>query len=92
MLIREATRAPIEQGIEMNDYLNAEELAKMIDCLPNSYACMRRWLAKHGWPFETNRRGFPQVSREYYKARMSGVQPAKAASDISTEPDFSMFT
>ncbi|WP_420105051.1 DUF4224 domain-containing protein [Herbaspirillum huttiense] len=42
----------------MNTYLTAEELAELIGCARTSFACMRRYLAKHGWPFEPNIRGF----------------------------------
>jgi hypothetical protein len=76
----------------MNTYLTAAELAELIGCAPTSFACMRRYLARHNWPFEPNIRGFPQVSRAYHAARMNGsgglpvLQP-----DPATEPDFSMF-
>ncbi|HEY8606592.1 MAG TPA: DUF4224 domain-containing protein [Noviherbaspirillum sp.] len=76
----------------MSAYLTAQELAEMISCEPNSYSCMRRYLTKHGWPFEPNRRGFPQVSRNYYDKRMAGElgQSAQNGGDFE-EPDFSMF-
>jgi hypothetical protein len=75
----------------MSAYLTANELADMIGCEPNSYACMRRWLKRHDWPFETNLRGFPKVSRAYHDARMSGLaQPGAPNADL-IEPDFSMF-
>lgn len=37
---------------------------------------MCRWLDKHGWPYERNRQGFPNVARAYYDARMLGQAPA----------------
>lgn len=74
----------------MSAYLTAQELASMIGCEPNSYACMRRYLKRHGWPFEPNLRGFPQVSRAYHDARMSG-RLNEAKNDDFAEPDFSMF-
>lgn len=73
----------------MSTYMSASELAEMIGCERNSYACMRRYLKKHGWPFEPNLRGFPQVSRVYHDARMSGISPAAASNDAIIEPDFS---
>jgi len=71
-------------------YLTAEELAEMIQCAKNSYACMRRHLDRHRVPFIPNLRGFPQVDRRYYEARMSGaVQATLAEPADMEEPDFS---
>lgn len=75
----------------MSAYLTAQELAEMIGCEPNSFACMRRYLKKHGWPYEPNLRGFPQVSRAYHDARMAGRISQDAKNDDFAEPDFSMF-
>ncbi|HVL77617.1 MAG TPA: DUF4224 domain-containing protein [Noviherbaspirillum sp.] len=75
----------------MSAYLSAQELADMIGCEPNSYACMRRYLQRNGWPFEPNLRGFPKVSRAYHDARMAG-QTAEQAAPVAGEPDFSMFS
>lgn len=75
----------------MSNYLTAAELAELIGCAPTSFACMRRYLTRNNWPFEPNRRGFPQVSREYHDARMAGTTPAGAAIEQGDEPDFSMF-
>lgn len=75
----------------MSAYLRADELAEMIGCEPNSYACMRRYLKKNGWPYEPNLRGFPKVSRAYHDARMSGKLAQDAKSGDFAEPDFSMF-
>lgn len=75
----------------MNTYLTAAELAELIGCAPNSFACMRRYLARHNWPFEPNIRGFPQVSRAYHHARMHGMITPGAAPEPEAEPDFSMF-
>ena len=75
----------------MNTYLTAAELAELIGCAPTSFACMRRYLAKHNWPFEPNLRGFPQVSRAYHAARMSGLATPVAQQGSDIEPDFSMF-
>ena len=61
----------------------------MIDCGPSSFACMRRHLQRHGVPFIPNLRGFPQVDRRYYDARMSGTAPAVEAKPADMEPDFS---
>jgi hypothetical protein len=61
--------------LDMNIYLSADELAELIGCRPNSYACMRRYLTKYGWPFAQNLRGFPIVSRAYHDARLSGALP-----------------
>lgn len=75
----------------MSRYLTAPELAELIGCSPNSFACMRRYLTRNNWPFEPNLRGFPQVSREYHDARLAGSMPAAASTDQGDEPDFSMF-
>lgn len=75
----------------MSAYLTATELADMIGCESNSYACMRRYLKKHAWPFEPNLRGFPRVSRAYYDARISGKLAQEPQNDSFAEPDFSMF-
>lgn len=74
------------------NYLTADELADLIGCEPNSFACMRRYLERHGWPFEPNLRGFPRVSRAYHDARLSGTAAAGPALDVADEPDFSMFS
>jgi hypothetical protein len=75
----------------MSAYLTAAELADMIECEPNQYACMRRWLTKHEWPFEVSKRGLPKVSRAYHAARMSGTAGTVMPFDAIVEPDFSMF-
>lgn len=75
----------------MAKYLTAAELADLIGCAPTSFACMRRYLARYRWPFEPNIRGFPQVSRAYHAARMSGRAGVLAAQGPEVEPDFSMF-
>jgi Domain of unknown function (DUF4224) len=75
----------------MSAYLTAKELADMIGCEDNSYSCMRRYLKKNAWPFEPNLRGFPQVSRTYHDARMSGKLGGALQNDDFLEPDFSMF-
>lgn len=72
-------------------YLTADELAELIGCAPTSFACMRRYLDRHSWPFEPNLRGFPRVSRAYHDARMSGTATAGPTPDASAEPDFSRF-
>lgn len=74
-----------------NTYLTAAELAELIGCAPTSFACMRRYLARNNWPFEPNIRGFPQVSRAYHAARMSGLAAPVAQQCADVEPDFSMF-
>jgi hypothetical protein len=76
----------------VSTYLSGAELAELIGCAPNSFACMRRYLTRNSWPFEQNLRGFPCVSREYHDARMAGAVSAAALQDLATEPDFSMFT
>lgn len=74
----------------MGAFLTAEELANVIGCASNSYACMRRHLTRNGVPFIPNLRGFPQVDRTYFEARMRGtaqsVAPERAA---EAEPNFS---
>lgn len=72
-------------------YLTAIELAELIGCASTSFACMRRYLERHQWPFEPNLRGFPRVSRAYHDARMSGTAAPGPTSVVEAEPDFSMF-
>lgn len=72
----------------MSNYLSATELAELIACGPTSYACMRRWLDKHTWAYQPNRRGFPQVLRAYYDARMNGQVSAQVASAARARPNF----
>jgi hypothetical protein len=72
-------------------YLSAAELANLVGCRTNSYACMRRWLTKNGWPFVVNLRGFPNVSRRYHDARMIGALKLDPRYTSEDEPDFSMF-
>lgn len=72
-------------------YLTADELAELIGCASTSFACMRRYLERHHWPFEPNLRGFPRVSRAYHDARMSGTVAPSLAQVVDAEPDFSMF-
>lgn len=74
------------------NYLSADELADLIGCAPNSYACMRRYLTRNNWPFEQNLRGFPRVARAYHDARMAGQSSAAALVQLAVEPDFSMFS
>lgn len=73
----------------MNNYLSAAELAALIDCQPNSYACMRRWLERGKWPFEPSLSGFPKVSRTYHDARMSGSNPTQIKTESRVSPNFS---
>lgn len=72
----------------MANYLSADELAELIDCEPNSTACMKRWLERNNWPYELNRRGFPKVSRAYYSARMFGQINLSEIRKNTAEPDF----
>ncbi|HBD33148.1 MAG TPA: hypothetical protein DC084_06090 [Cupriavidus sp.] len=75
---------------EMGVFLTADELADVIGCASNSYACMRRHLARNGVPFIPNLRGFPQVDRSYFEARMRGMAQAVASDTAAeVEPDFS---
>jgi len=68
-------------------YLSAPELAGLIGCRENSFACMKRWLTKHGWPFEVSLSGFPKVAKAYHDARMSGTVTAEAP-DRRAGPNF----
>lgn len=72
----------------ISEYLSAAELASLIGCRPNSLACMKRWLAKNGWPYVENIRGFPQVWRKYHDVRMSGTAQVSTEAQ-RVEPDFS---
>ncbi|WP_342049930.1 MULTISPECIES: DUF4224 domain-containing protein [unclassified Cupriavidus] len=74
----------------MGAFLTADELASVIGCANNSYACMRRHLTRNGVPFIPNLRGFPQVDRSYFEARMRGTAQAVTSEEAAeTEPDFS---
>jgi len=78
------------EGSMQSKYLSTTELAEMIGCSTSSFACMRRHLQRHSVPFIPNLRGFPQVDRRYYDARMSGAVPAAQIEDATLEePDFS---
>lgn len=72
----------------MNNYLNANELAALVGCRPNSYACMKRWLTRNGWPFVTSISGFPTVSRASHDALMAGATPQVAKAKARAEPNF----
>ncbi|MCA3186569.1 MULTISPECIES: DUF4224 domain-containing protein [unclassified Cupriavidus] len=74
----------------MGAFLTADELADVIGCASNSYACMRRHLTRNGVPFIPNLRGFPQVDRSYFEARMRGTAQSVAPDQAAeAEPDFS---
>lgn len=66
------------------NYLTAIELSELIDCEKNSYACMRRWLDRNGWPYARSITGFPKVSRAFHDAKMNGIIQAP----LEQEPDF----
>ncbi|MFZ6801975.1 DUF4224 domain-containing protein [Undibacterium sp. Di24W] len=68
----------------LNNYLSAPELADLIDCKPNSYACMCRWLDRNGWPYSKSVTGMPKVSRTFHDAKMTGQISVPA----EQEPDF----
>ena len=38
-----------------------------------------RWLHAHNWIFETDRKGWPNVSRAFFDARMTGAPLPSAA-------------
>lgn len=69
-------------------YLSRDELAELVGCSPRSVACMRRWLDRHGWIYQENRAGFPNVSRVYHDERMLGKT---RNTQLTDEPDFSGF-
>jgi hypothetical protein len=73
----------------MSNYLSAPDLAELVGCRPNSYACMRRWLDRNGWPYAQSRIGMPIVSKAYHDARMAGEKTPSAPDAI--EPDLSAF-
>lgn len=54
------------------NHLTADELADMLGCAVTGFECTRRYLERHGWPFELNLRGLPRVTRAYHDARLSG--------------------
>lgn len=67
------------------NYLTAIELAELVGCEKNSYACMRRWLTRNDWPYAKSITGLPKVSRAYHDARMNG---AVNLVSVEQEPDF----
>jgi hypothetical protein len=87
-LLRQQPRK--QENNEVNPYLTAVELAGLIGCRPNSFSCMRRWLAKNDWPFSVTISGFPSVSRTYHNSRMHGqVLPGGPA---EYEPNMAAFS
>lgn len=80
--------------MESSTYLNAYELSNLIDCKPNQFACMARWLDIHGWHYVRSRKGLPKVLRSYHDQRMGiGENPAKkpSFSKLSQEPNYEAF-
>lgn len=73
----------------MSNYLSAIDLAELVGCRQNSYACMRRWLDKNGWPYAQSRTGMPIVSKAYHDARMAGE--ATKGTPAATEPNYAAF-
>jgi hypothetical protein len=69
-------------------YLTAPELAELTGYSVNQYACMRRWLERHRWPFAQDRHGLPRVLRAYHDERMRGRAgaPGSAASAPGPAP------
>lgn len=72
----------------MNNYLTAMELASLIGCRENSFACMRRWLTRNNWPFVPTITGFPTVARSYHDARMTGAATGGTHIKVRIEPNF----
>jgi hypothetical protein len=72
----------------VNNYLTAPELAALIGCRENSYACMRRWLERNRWPFVRSITGFPTVARSFHDSMMAGAEPEIARKKIRVEPNF----
>ena len=68
-------------------YLTAPELADLVDCQVNQYACMRRWLERNRWPFEQDRKGLPKVLRAYHDQRLQGQAPAPTASPAAANAE-----
>lgn len=66
-------------------YINAHQLSLLIDCSPNSYSCMRRWLDRNGWPYAVGLSGFPKVSRAYHDMRLNSTT---ALPPMEQEPNF----
>lgn len=70
-------------------YLNKNQLADLIECSPNSFACMCRWLQKNDWPFAISKSGFPKVSVIFHDSLLNG-KATKHATEL--EPDFGAIT
>ncbi|MDR0249987.1 MAG: DUF4224 domain-containing protein [Burkholderiales bacterium] len=73
-------------------YLTADELAELVDCRPNQYAVMSRWLEIHGWRYERSRLGLPKVSRRYHDQRMGVSETATIpVGNLTHEPNYGAF-
>lgn len=70
------------------NYLSAAELADLVGCRENSYACMKRWLTRNHWPFVVSISGFPTVSRACHDALMAGAAPQATKAKVRAEPNF----
>lgn len=69
----------------MNAFLSKEELFILTGYKENRN--QMNWLARNGWIYSVNTKGFPVVGREYCNAKMAGGRYDK--SHIGEMPDFS---
>lgn len=56
----------------MNDLLLTPEELKALTGAERPCAVVA-WLTRHGWIYETDRKGKPKVARAYFLARMTGL-------------------
>ena len=82
-------------AMESNNYLNAHELGDLIDCQPNQFACMARWLDNHGWHYVRSRKGLPKVLRSYHDQRMGineNTNKKTVSNKLRHEPNYGAFS
>lgn len=68
----------------MNAFLSKEELFILTGYKENRN--QMNWLARNGWIYSVNTKGFPVVGREYCNAKMAG---GMSNLDTAELPDFS---
>ena len=68
----------------MNAFLSREELCFLTG--RKETRSQMEWLAKNGWIYAVNAKGFPVVGREYCNAKMAGGLSNLETAEL---PDFS---
>lgn len=65
-------------------FLTPDELRDLTGLVIPAY--QRRWLQRHGYPFETNASGKPKVLRIFLMQKLGMMQPPSMG--MSQEPNF----